>query len=124
MNWLRVIATSACITSFITADAFPGRQPSERCSVTFSFTAHASREEAIEAEVAYRKASSHGSAWRENWMEWSGRYQRGVVLVHGESVEELTFEPKTKTVTKTVEEPDGERPVTKAIPKMPSTLPD
>lgn len=116
-DWLRIAIVSSCITSYMSVGLLtptPNLQP--RCSQRAVVTVHASRGDAIDAEREYRVKSAAGSTeWSENWMEWSGKFTRGVFLVHGKTVEQLTFKPKTKTVTKSVEESDGELPVLELV---------
>jgi hypothetical protein len=88
------------------------------CTPRSSVTLHVSRADAIAAEQKYRL--THSLHWIEEYMEWGGKFWRGpVLLVHGMTVETLTFKPKTKMVTKAVEEPDGEEPVITPVENEP-----
>ena len=107
-KWLRIAVISSCTVSYMPPGGTFYRQHA-------TVTLHDSRGSAIEAEVEYRAKNYHVDSWKESWMEWSGDFTRGVFLVHGETVEQLTFEPKTKPIVKTVQEPDGETPVTRLV---------
>lgn len=117
-DWLRVVITVGVITSSMKL-TIPITGPDVTRGV--EVTHHVSREAAIEAEAHYRAEFSHKDTWYEDWMEWSGRFTRTVLLVHGNTVELLTFRPKTKKVTKEVDEPDGETAVLQEV--KPETIP-
>jgi len=108
MDWIRVVIISS-ITSHM---GELGRSP--HVSATPTVTLHASRADAMEAERADRGKRSVGfrsqgaDEWSESYMEWSGSFARTVILIHEGKVERMTWKPRTKVVTKAVEEPDGE----------------
>lgn len=125
-NWLRIAIVSSCITSYMSGSI--GLVPTTvtssflpRCSQRAVVTVHKSRGDAIDAELEYR-GGHEGNAWSEKWMEWSGDLTRGVFLVHGNTVEQLTFKSKTKSVVKTVQEPDGEEVVIETVPAVQTPL--
>ncbi len=135
--WLRIAVISVCSVNYMRNGGVPlvsgsiNLNDPERCSQHAVVTAHESREAAIKAEADYRAhprgVDCYGGqgncvdTWENSFMEWSAKYTRGVYLVHNLRVEQLTFKPKLKKVTKVVEEPaGGEDPVIDALTLRPT----